>query len=78
MNLQHVDLSSVSNDETQSTKTLVASVRTIQETSPLTFSLENVGGCPSVDVLRFLDTHLPQYTHIAFRLDALDYGSASK
>jgi hypothetical protein len=75
-----VDLSSVGDEELQcesdSTKTLLASIRTIQELTPSSFTLENVGGCPAQEVIDFLKTHLPQYICIAFRLNALDYGSA--
>ena len=82
VNLEFVmDLSSVGDEELQcesdSTKTLLASIRSIQELAPSSFTLENVGGCPAQEVMEFLKTHLPQYICIAFRLNAVDYGSAT-
>ena len=55
--------------------TFWASIHTIKQLRPPSFTLENVGGCPTPEVMDVLHRHLPGYECAAFRLNAADFGS---
>ncbi len=61
----------------RSMRTLMDSLYTVQQMRPLTFNIENVGGCPAQDLGTYIQELLPQYQIMCWRLDACDFLGAS-
>ena len=60
-------------DENTSTRTLMASIRTIQVLKPRTCTLENVCGLSAEVFAKFLDVHLPEWIFAIFIMNAADF-----